>query len=156
MNHIAAIHTMKTRIGMTDEDYRALLRQLVSQDSCKAMTAAQLIVVRTHFEKLARHMGVKRPAVTRPTGAQSAGAALDGPQYRKLRALWWALADAKVVARPASPQACDKAVETWAKRQLTGTTLGPLDALRFASGAQTNKLIEELKAWCLRVGAALQ
>lgn len=156
MNHIAAIHTIKTRMGMLDDDYRVLLRQLTGLDSCKAMGVPQLLLVRTHLEKLALRMGLERPATVKRATKPTAGAALDTPMHRKLRALWWALADAKAVARPASPQACDKAVETWAKRQLTGTPLGPLDALRFTSPAQTTKLVEELKAWGLRVGAKLQ
>ena len=155
MKSIAAIHVLKNLLQLSEDDYRALLMQLVGQHSCKAMTPVQLAVVRTHLDKLARRMGVQTDA---PKGKARPGAAqpLDGAQHRKLRALWYALADAGVVARPAGAVACDRLVEVWAKRQLTGTRLGPLDALRFASGEQLNKLIEEMKAWGLRVKANIE
>ena len=71
---------------------------------------------------------------------------------RKLRAMWYAMAEGGHVERPADAKACDAAIETWALRQLAPH--GRIDSLRFASGAQMNKLIEELKAWGKRVGAA--
>jgi len=155
MNPTAAIHVLKGLLKLSEDDYRALLMHLVGQRSCKAMTPVQLAVVRTHLDKLARRMEVQTDA---PKGKARPGTSqpLDGPQERKLRAMWYALADAGVVARPAGAVACDQAVEVWAKRQLTGTRLGPLDALRFASGEQLNKLIEEMKAWGLRVKANIE
>lgn len=155
MNPTAAIHVLKGLLKLSEDDYRALLMHLVGQRSCKAMTPVQLAVVRTHLDKLARRMGVQTDAAKGKAGRGTVQP-LDGPQERKLRAMWYALADAGVVARPAGAVACDRLVEVWAKRQLNGTRLGPLDALRFASGEQLNKLIEEMKAWGLRVKAAIE
>jgi Protein of unknown function (DUF1018) len=156
MNTIAAIHVLKGLLRLSEDDYRALLQEVVGVRSCSAMSAVQLAVVYTHFDKLALRMGVQKPAPKAGAGQARPGRALDNPQQRKLRAMWWALADVGGVDRPDSPTAAAKALEVWAKRQLNGTALGPLDALRFASTPQLNKLIEELKAWGWRVGAKIQ
>jgi phage gp16-like protein len=58
MNHIAAIHTLKTKIKMAESDYRFLLSQLTGKDSCKAMSSIELAKVRAHFDNLAVRMGV--------------------------------------------------------------------------------------------------
>lgn len=73
------------------------------------------------------------------------------PKLRKLMAMWWTLADAGHVNRPASSDACRTAVEAWALGQLSGSRPA-LAAMRFASGAQMSELIEALKKWCVRVG----
>lgn len=147
---ISAIHILKTELKLSEDDYRALLQQLVGKQSCKDMTDAELQVVNTHMGKLSKRMGTAKPvpAAKRPHA--------DKPQLRKLAAMWWALADIAVVTRPDSPHDCMKAVEAWAKRQAGGWKLGPIDSLRWASSEQLNKLIEELKAWGLRVGAKVE
>ena len=144
MNHTAAIHVLKTRLQLADADYRALLLQLVGKNSCKGMTLPEQAVVRTHLTKLATRMGVQTPAPVQLT---------QGPQVRKLRAMWWALAEVGAVAKPASALACAKALEAWAMRQASRGAVGPFSALRFASPGQLNKLVEEMKRWCIRVGA---
>ena len=45
-NHIAAIHVLKARLRLADDDYRALLVQLTGQPSSKSMTQAQRRTVR--------------------------------------------------------------------------------------------------------------
>ncbi|ARV17394.1 hypothetical protein AEP_00432 [Curvibacter sp. AEP1-3] len=147
MKHIAAIHVLKGLLKLQDDDYRALLNNLVGKTSSKAMTTAELSKVRTHMDGLAKRMGVQTPA---PKGAV---AAKERPQVRKLKAMWWALADVGAVERPADAAACTQAVEAWAKRQSTGSKVGRIDALRFADSLQLNKLIEEMKACGDRVGA---
>ena len=42
MNHIAAIHVLKARCQLREDDYRALLTQLTGKDSCKALGPVQL------------------------------------------------------------------------------------------------------------------
>lgn len=155
MNHIAAIHVLKNLLKLQDDDYRALLITLVGKSSCKDMTNAQQVVVRTHMDKLAKKMGVQKPG--RGAKPQGAGAQRpeDRPQVRKLKAMWWALADVDAVERPDGPAGCARAVEAWAKRQASSGKLGAFDALRFASAEQLNKLIEEMKAWGQRVGAKM-
>lgn len=155
MNHTAAIHVLKNLLKLQDDDYRALLVNLVGKSSCKDMTTAQQVLVRTHMDKLAQRMGVQKPG--RAAKPQGAGAVRkERPQVLKLKAMWWALARAEAVETPNSPAACLQAVEAWAKRQATNGKIGPFDALRFATSDQLNKLIEEMKAWANRVGAELQ
>jgi phage gp16-like protein len=153
VNHTAAIHVLKNLLKLQEDDYRALLISLVGKASCKDMTNAQQVVVRTHMDKLAQRMGVQKPGRAAARNG-SAGGAVERPQVRKLRAIWWALAEVDAVERPESPADCAKAVEAWAKRQINGAG-GTLDALRFASTEQLNKLIEEAKCWGQRVGARI-
>ena len=40
-NHISAIHVLKARLRLTDEDYRALLKHLTGKSSSKDCTAEQ-------------------------------------------------------------------------------------------------------------------
>lgn len=150
MNHTAAIHVLKGLLKLQDDDYRALLNNLVGKTSSKEMTTAEQAKVRTHMAGLAERMGVQRPA---PKGSP---AAKERPQVRKLKAMWWALAEVGAVDRPADAAACSQAVEAWAKRQATGSKVGRIDSLRFADSLQLNKLIEEMKAWGERVGADVQ
>lgn len=155
MNHTAAIHVLKNLLKLQDDDYRALLVNLVGKSSCKDMTTAQQVLVRTHMDKLAQRMGVQKPGrAAKPAGAGAVRK--ERPQVLKLKAMWWALARAEAVETPNSPVACLQAVEAWAKRQSTNGKIGPFDALRFATSDQLNKLIEEMKAWANRVGAELQ
>lgn len=150
---LALIHMAKATLWLNREDYEHVLRTVTGKDSAADMNAAER-------EKLLQHFKAKgfqvRPSAKSQQARPGAVQSLDGSQHRKLRALWYALADAGVVMRPTGAVACDHAVEVWAKRQLTGTRLGPLDALRFASGEQLNKLIEEMKAWGLRVKANIE
>ncbi len=150
---LALIHMAKATLWLNREDYEHVLRTVTGKDSAADMNAAEREKLLQHFK--AKGFKVKptaRSKQARPGTSQP----LDGPQERKLRAMWYALAEAGVVARPAGAVACDQAVEVWSKRQLNGTCLGPLDALRFASGEQLNKLIEEMKAWGLRVKANIE
>lgn len=152
---LALIHMGKAflagQAGMTvadyDADYRAILHSLCGVTSSTKLDQAGR-------DKVLRHMKSKGFKVKRQPGG------LREPQHLKLRAMWWALAEANAVPRPADADACDRAIEAWAKRQLAASTfaastLGRLDALRFANGAQMNKLIEEMKAWGARVGAQI-
>lgn len=146
--------------GMSPADYEPDYRALLVRE-CGVASAAQLDA--RGRDKLLRHMkacGFKvlaakgtRPKASAPRASRQP---LDDPMHKKLRALWYALADVGAVERPANALACDDAVETWAKRQIPkGSPLGPLDALRFASTGQLNKLIEELKCWGTRVKARM-
>lgn len=145
---LALIHMAKAHLGLSEADYRYVIAQVTGTEKT---SAADLTAIER--EKLLRHFKAKgfkvkaKPAAQRP---------LRDPQHKKLRAMWYALADVSAVERPADAQACDVAIETWAKRQLASSPLGKLDALRFATGAQLNKLIEDMKAWGLRVGADIE
>lgn len=142
---LGLIHMAKAHLGLSREDYEFVIRQVTrtTKTSSADLTDAERNTLLKHFKRMG--FTIKPKAGT----AQP----LRDPQSRKLRAMWYALADADAVDRPDSPIACDQAVEAWAKRQLDGGPLGPLDALRFATGEQLDKLIEQMKRWGHRVGA---
>lgn len=145
---IKLIHIARQSLGLADDSYRQLLARYGNgASSSKALTASQRRALLNHFKAC----GFK----LRPTSGKTGSEWRREPQARKLRAMWYLLAEAGAVDRPADGKACDQAVEAWAKRQLQHDT-PPLDALRFASGAQMDKLIEAMKAWGKRVGAGIE
>lgn len=142
---ITLIQIGRRALGLDDETYRTMLSNLAGgKTSSKALTAAERQVVLTHMK--ARGFMVK---------ARAAGAEPDTwqhePKMRKLRAMWYVLADAGEVARPFDKAACTAAVDAWAQRQMSRWPNAPT-RLRFANGAQMAKLIEECKAWLRRLG----
>lgn len=134
---VSAIHVLKSQLQLTEDDYRALLRQLTGKSSCKEMDARQLAGVRSHLAGLADRMGVgktrKRP-FTRDQFEKAKNAAL--PKERKVWALWNQLARDGLITN-ASPQA----LNAWISRQVA------VSALSFCNDKQLDALIEALKAW---------
>lgn len=144
---IKLIHIAKSSLGLAEDSYRQLLAKYGNgATSSKALTASQRRHLLNHFKAC----GFK----LRPTSGKTGSEWRREPQMRKLRAMWYRLAEAGAVDQPANGEACDAAIEAWAKRQLQHDT-PPLDALRFASGQQMDKLIEAMKAWGRRVGAEI-
>lgn len=142
---LGLIHIAKAHLGLSREDYEYLIRTVTGTTKT---SAADL----THVErdKVLQHFKAKGFKVQAKAGAKP----LISPQHKKLRAMWYSLAEVGAVERPASAMACDHAVEAWAKRQAHGK-VGQIDALRFADSNQLHKLIEEMKAWGLRVKARI-
>lgn len=149
---LGLIHMAKAffaqRDGMTADDYRAVVREVTGKTSSADLDAAGREKLLQHFK--AKGFVVKanpaKPGAARPTFIRE-------PQVKKLMAMWYALAEAGAVAQPASHEACSRALEAWAKEQLATHTLGPMDALRFATGEQLNHLVEAMKLWGRRVKA---
>ena len=137
-NHIGAIHVLKAKLRLSDDDYRALLKGLTLKTSSKDMSPAEQQKVRDHMQGLAERMGVVQPTRRRPMpAARFAKSKADAtPKERKVWALWHQLGRDGVV-RDTSPQALNK----WIERQIG------VSALVFANGAQLDTLIEALKAW---------
>jgi phage gp16-like protein len=148
MNHIAAIHTLKSKIKMAEGDYRFLLSQLTGKDTCKTMNPVELAKVRQHFDNLAVRMGavaakpvfVPNPKFTRQraVGKRSDSDAAD-ERWAKARTLWAQLAQAGKVQMDT-----DAALLAYVKRQTQ------LEAWRFLNGYQINMVIESLKRWAAR------
>lgn len=134
-NNIAAIHTLKSKLQLSDDDYRALLMTLTGKSSSKDMTPVQQEAVRDHMQQLAVKLGLARPTRSRRnTFAQSKQSA--SPKERKVWALWNQLyRDGKLRDSSAT------SLNAWVQR-----TVG-VSALRFANGAQLDTLIEGLKSW---------
>ena len=141
-NHIAAIHVLKSKLRLSDEDYRALLVNLTGKASSKELPPAQQEAVRDHMQALAAKLGLAQPTRgRRTTFAQSKTAA--SPRERKVWALWNQLHRDGVIQNHSAP-----ALNAWVKRQVG------VDALRFCNTAQLDSCIEGLKAMHARGSAA--
>ena len=138
-NHTAAIHVLKSKLRMTDDDYRALLQTLTGKSSSKDMTEAEQRAVRDHMQALGERMGVVQAASQRrPLNAAQFDRLKKEtrPKERKVWALWNQLhRDGKIT----NPSAA--ALNAWVLRQVD------VSALRFATDPQLDTLIEGLKAW---------
>ena len=138
-DHIRAIHVLKGKLSLSDDDYRALLIQLTGHSSSKAMTQPQRRTVREHLQRLAAHMGIEQPATRQrplPDAQFAKAKAAASPRERKVWALWHQLHRDGLVDNPSAA-----ALNAWVKRQVG------VDALRFCTGPQLDTLIEALKAW---------
>ena len=134
-NHIAAIHTLKSKLSLSDDDYRALLVNLTGKASSKDLLPQQQEAVRDHLQALAVKSGLARPMRSRRnTFAQSKAAA--SPKERKVWALWHQLYRDGKLRDNSAP-----ALNAWVQR-----TVG-VAALRFATAEQLGTLIEALKRW---------
>ena len=136
--HTAAIHVLKSKLHLSDEDYRALLFNLTSKSSSKDMSATEQRKVREHMQNLTERMGLTQPTRQRPlTQAQFEQVKQDtSPKERKLWALWHQLGRDGQVQNTSA-----QALNAWVQRQVG------VSALRFCSTAQLDILIEAAKAW---------
>ena len=141
-NHIAAIHVLKSKLQLSDDDYRALLRNLTHKTSSKDLTDKERQAVRDHMQQLAERAGVAKPLRRRATGRTFAQAkAAASPRERKVWALWNQLGRDGVVHDTSAA-----ALNAWVARTVH------VSALAVANGAQLDTLIEALKAWQQRGG----
>ena len=137
-NHIAAIHVLKSKLQLTDDDYRALLKNLTQKTSSKDLTDKERQAVRDHMQQLAERAGVAKPLRRRTPGRTFAQAkAAASPRERKVWALWHQLHRDGVV-RDASARSLRGFVE----RQTGGVS-----DLRFCNAVQLDAVIEALKDW---------
>ena len=136
-NHIAAIHVLKSKLQLTDDDYRALLRNLTHKTSSKDLTDKERQAVRDHMQQLAERAGVAKPLRRRTTGRTFAQAkAAASPRERKVWALWHQLHRDGLVHDTSAA-----ALNAWVQRTVH------VAALAFATGPQLDTLIEALKSW---------
>ena len=136
--HIAAIHVLKSKLQLQDSDYRALLLTLTGQTSSKDLSEHQRRAVRNHMQQLAERMGVVQPTRQRPHAQAKFDQvkAAASPKERKVWALWHQLGRDGVVHNTSAA-----ALYAWVERTVQ------VSALRFATDAQLDTLIEALKAW---------
>lgn len=137
-NYTAAIHTIKSKLGFSDDDYRALLVNLTGKNSSKEMSLTEQQTVRDHLQKLAERLGVTQPTRRRPLNQEQFNQVKQqaSPKERKLWALWHQLGRDGLVQNTSA-----QALNAWVERQV-GVT-----ALRFCTPAQLDTLIEAAKAW---------
>ena len=139
-NHTAAIHVLKSKLQLSDDDYRALLKNLTQETSTKNMTDKERQAVRDHMQNLAERSGVAKPLRRRTPGRTFAQAKAEAsPRERKVWSLWHQLHRDGLV-HDTSPAA----LNAWVQRTVHVT------ALAFATSAQLDTLIEALKRWQLR------
>lgn len=139
---VAAIHVLKAKLQLADDDYRALLRQLTGQASCSQMNERELAGVRAHLAALAERMGVAPARRQRLSQAQFERAKqAASPKERKVWALWHQLARDGHITNTST-----QALNAWVHRQVAVSALG------FCTDAQLTTLIEALKAWQARGG----
>ena len=145
---IKLIHIGRQALGMDDGTYRLMLANLCNgKTSSKALTRDERQAVLQHLKACGFVVKPKAGKGAADAGWQRA------PQMGKLRAMWYRLAEAGHVEAPADRDACNAAIETWAKRQLNTVPTRPvLESMRFATGHQMDRLIEGLKAWLRRCG----
>lgn len=92
MSHIAAIHTIKSKLialgVMSDDDYRALLKgSFGGVASSKQLTPAQLLKLRLHFDQLAQTYKLpKAKATGRKAQGRPVVTAERAPLVRRIRA----------------------------------------------------------------------
>ena len=143
--HIAAIHVLKSRLKLQDGDYRALLLTLTGKASSKDLSEHQRRAVRNHMQQLAERMGVVQPTKQRPHAQAKFDQvkAAASPKERKVWALWHQLGRDGVVHNTSQA-----ALYAWVERTVQ------VSALRFATDAQLDTLIEALKAWQQRAGGS--
>lgn len=70
MNHIKAIHVIKKKLNLNDDDYRFHLRQATGKDSCKAMNPLELAKARQYFDNMANRTSLPQ-AKANATSAKS-------------------------------------------------------------------------------------
>lgn len=138
-NHTAAIHVLKSKLRLSDDDYRALLVSLTGKASSKGMTATEQNLVRDHMQRLAERMGVAQPTtrrrpLTREQFDQVKKQA--SPRERKVWALWNQLVRDGLVSNPSRA-----ALNAWVERTVHVSTL------QFCTVAQLDTCIEALKSW---------
>jgi hypothetical protein len=137
-NHIAAIHVLKSKLQLSDSDYRGLDHGPHAQGQQQRHDDIERQRVRDHMQGLAERMGVAK-ASHAPPCSRSFAASKEGRPARKERkvwALWNQLGRDGVVHNTSAP-----ALNVWVERTVH------VSALRFANSAQLDVLIEALKAW---------
>lgn len=142
--HLAAIHVLKGKLGLGEDDYRALLANLTGRTSAKALSEDERAQVRDHMQALAVKLGVDTPrqAGTARGAAWRAEYNRARPLERKVWALWHQLGRDGVVRDTSAP-----ALRAFVKRQTD------MDDLRFCSDWQLHGVVEALKRWQERESA---
>lgn len=131
--NLAKIHIAKKDLGLTDDAYRDVLRNVCGKDSAAKLTDNQATRVLRYFEA----RGWKPKAQRSLPGM---GIPRDG-QSKKIQALWITMHKAGKVRNSS-----DKAMLSMVKR-VTG-----VDRLEWCSDAQKSAVIEALKDWAKREG----
>ena len=134
--NLAKIHIAKKDLGLSDDAYRDVLRNVCGKDSAAKLTDNQATRVLRYFESRGWKPKAQRslPGLTLPRDGQS----------RKIQALWITMHKAGKVRNSS-----DKALLAMVKR-VTG-----VDRLEWCTDIQKSAVIESLKQWAKREGVNL-
>ena len=143
---LAAIHVAKKQLGLDDDLYHSIIQRVSGNFRAEPVISAGQMMPRERkalIEEL-RARGFRPKHSDRryePPGIAPATAPGDG-QLKKILALWGELVATGTLHDPS-----EKGLRHFVKRQ-TG-----LEAARWLTAAQSNKVIEGLKAWLARAAA---
>lgn len=132
---LAKVHIAPKQLGMTDEDYRAVLHRVTGQYSAGQCTVPQLQALIDEFGR--RGFSTQAPRPNRASAPRRA----DHPVARKARAMWISLGLLCAIRQSEEP-----ALEAFAHRQLG------CEKLQWANQAQGDRIIEALKQMAERHG----
>ncbi|MEM1055163.1 MAG: regulatory protein GemA [Bacteroidota bacterium] len=144
---LAAIHTIKSKLGMSDDDYRAALVHVVGVNSAgKIQTSDGRQRFIEHLRELERRMGLATRSASAPRrtrrGSEMGFRDEDSPREKKVRMQWLHLVDLGAVETPTQD-----ALNAWIRRQGWG-----VDHINWLENSgQINTCIEALKRWIERV-----
>lgn len=131
---LAKVHIAKKQLGLSDDDYRAIIFQ-----HCGAMSAAD--ATEAQLEKIVQHFAQRGFKTTAKAVPGRKAPAVDTPSARKARALWLSLYQLGAVRNPS-----EHALEAFACRQLA------VEYWRWSDQSLSYRLIEALKAMAMRHG----
>lgn len=120
---VGAVRAACARLGLGDDDRKAVQQRIIGKASMSDMSIAELGELLTHLNK----------DYTGPSG--------HNPHIGKVRALWWTLYWVGAIDDPG-----EAPLSAFVKRQ-TGIT-----ALRFLDARSSPSVIEALKSWAGRAG----
>lgn len=141
---IAKLHIARKDLGLSEDDYRAVLLRETGKSSAGDMTLAELDKALAAFVAQGWKPGPSRKGSGSDLKAGRVARAArpaDHPSARKARAMWVSLWNLGAVKNPA-----EAALEAFAARQLG------VERMQWADQAKCYKLIEALKAMAERAG----
>ncbi len=139
---IQIIHVAKSKLGLDDATYRAILgRKAGGKSSSKDMSMSELEAVLEHM----RSLGFEDRSSGGPKPASKAKAAklADDPQSKLIRHLWLRLRDLGAIQ-----DSSEAALASFVKGQIR------VERLEWLNGYQAGVIIERLKKWVDRVECA--
>lgn len=147
--YIQLIHIAKGQLGWDDDLYRQVLNELTKKTSCKDMNVTELKKVLSHMESKGFKVVTKKRGKGKNSPITRDKAPEDKTQLDKLRQLWIAMK-----SRGYIKDGSEEALLTWSKTQAQRLNKNvPIERLEWLKPFMLHHLIEQLKAWYVRVMA---
>jgi phage gp16-like protein len=137
---IAKIKVAQGQLGLSDVEYRKILREKFRKKSCTELSLVQANQLIRIFQGMGWEPQGWLPGV-------SQGVPQDNRQSKKIQALWITLHQAGVIY-----DGTDKALMSFCKRMTKTKTHPGKDHLRFCDGHEKYTIIEALKSMAKREG----